>query len=77
MTEVQLQYIKENEEYCWEWLNNPSGYYLIFPVRVDYDDGLAFSHSSYSYQQHELTREDLKEYFKNKQFDKDMKGLLD
>lgn len=77
LSEEQLNYIKDNEDYCWNWFQNKLGYLLVFPVIKHGIDGPYSFATTITYQQHELTRDEIREYFKDKVFDNDISSLLD
>lgn len=84
LSKEQLAYIEDHKDSCWNFLQNPTSYRLVFPVvksdmivtGIDYKNA-SFSVSGPTFEQHSLSLEDLKEYFKDKQFDKDIKEFLE
>lgn len=76
LSEEQLNYIKDNEDFCWYWSQNGPGYILIFPV-IKHENAGPYSFAiMQSFEKHELTRDDIIEYFKGRIFNEDMKELL-
>lgn len=78
LSEEQYRFLQENEEECWDFLKEGFGNILVFPVvKMIGFTNIGFLGVTESYEKHELTRNDLQEYFKNKIFDEEMKKLLE